>query len=186
MNELRRGSASETDDSSSRHLFTRASQYVPPRRYSYNALEQGWCLLFLQDICPVHNPCIYVCHPPFRRPFPPTNVLMIDRLILQCMLHWRFALNGNATVKGTGTWQSVEDERMLSLVQVTKPFHVTIYSTTAVQVCRGEENPRFGSFFFKCFLCRKVFCSVENLAYLDYLFTFFFCCFFPSWHGNLT
>lgn len=40
-------------------------------------------------------------------------------LILQCMLHWRFALNGNATVKGTGTWQSVEDERMLSLVQVT-------------------------------------------------------------------
>ncbi|CAM9775779.1 unnamed protein product, partial [Ectocarpus sp. 12 AP-2014] len=36
----------------------------------------------------------------------------------QCMLHWRFALNGNATVKGTGTWQSVEDERMLSLVQI--------------------------------------------------------------------
>ncbi|CAM9618355.1 unnamed protein product, partial [Hapterophycus canaliculatus] len=36
----------------------------------------------------------------------------------QCMLHWRYALNGNATVKGTGTWQSVEDERMLSLVQI--------------------------------------------------------------------
>ena len=36
----------------------------------------------------------------------------------QCMLHWRYALNGNATVKGTGTWQPVEDERMLSLVQV--------------------------------------------------------------------
>ncbi|CAN0214341.1 unnamed protein product, partial [Laminaria digitata] len=36
----------------------------------------------------------------------------------QCMLHWRYALNGNATVKGTGTWQSVEDDRMLSLVQI--------------------------------------------------------------------
>lgn len=40
-------------------------------------------------------------------------------LFFQCMLHWRYALNGNATVKGTGTWQPVEDERMLSLVQVS-------------------------------------------------------------------
>ncbi|CAM9342684.1 unnamed protein product [Discosporangium mesarthrocarpum] len=37
---------------------------------------------------------------------------------MQCMLHWRFALNDNATVRGSGTWLPGEDERLATLVKV--------------------------------------------------------------------
>ncbi|CAN0230182.1 unnamed protein product [Phaeothamnion confervicola] len=35
---------------------------------------------------------------------------------MQCMLHWRYTLNRNETIKGIGTWTADEDGRLQTLV----------------------------------------------------------------------
>lgn len=37
---------------------------------------------------------------------------------IQCLLHWRFTLNGNGIIRGNGTWGAEEDARLRKLAPV--------------------------------------------------------------------